>query len=459
MSRALGVVIAAVLLSGCVGSDPEPSAPAGSTLRATLADPDGDGFLSAAAGEPLRDRTDLAPAARREEVLVTLAQLTDTHVRDEESPARVPFLARYGGVFSSTFRPQEALSTQVLAAAVRAVNAERPDAVLVTGDVVDDAQRNELDMARSVLDGGRVDPDSGGPGYRGVQEADSPDPLYYRPDVDAPTHAGLLAAAQRAFRSPGLRAPWYAVPGNHDVSVAGEVAPTARLDAIATRRRLVTSLDPAVDVAQLDRTNPVAAIEGAAAREMTVPADPRRRHLRPEEVAGGIGGDRAVRLAHGVRIVLLDTADPSGGSRPRVLPAQLEWLERELSDRDGRWVVVASHHRLTGAAAAVLRAHRNVVAAIHGDTHRNEIVPRGSYWEIGTSSLADFPQQARLIRLRRAGRGVAIETWMVDHDGRGLAGVARELAYIDAQGGRPKRFAGGRLDRNARLYAGTATDG
>jgi hypothetical protein len=54
---------------------------------------------------------------------------------------------------------------------------------------------------------------------------------------------------------------------------------------------------------------------------------------------------------------------------------------------------------------------------------------------------------------------VAIETWMVDHDGRGLAGVAREIAYIDAQGGRPKRFAGGRLDRNARLYAAPAKDG
>ena len=41
---------------------------------------------------------------------------------------------------------------------------------------------------------------------------------------------------------------------------------------------------------------------------------------------------------------------------------------------------------------------------------------------------------------------------MVDHDGRGLAGDARELAYLDAQGGRPQEFAGGASDRNVRLF-------
>ena len=47
-----------------------------------------------------------------------------------------------------------------------------------------------------------------------------------------------------------------------------------------------------------------------------------------------------------------------------------------------------------------------------------------------------------MFRLRATDRGVALETWMVDHDGGGLAGVSRELAYLDAQGGRPQHFAG-----------------
>ena len=55
----------------------------------------------------------------------------------------------------------------------------------------------------------------------------------------------------------------------------------------------------------------------------------------------------------------------------------------------------------------------------------------------------------RLVRTRGGGR--ALETWVVDHDGTGLAGIARELAYLDVQGGRPRRFEGTRKDRNLRL--------
>jgi hypothetical protein len=79
---------------------------------------------------------------------------------------------------------------------------------------------------------------------------------------------------------------------------------------------------------------------------------------------------------------------------------------------------------------------------------------RGGYWLVTTSSLIDFPQQARLFRLVQTTRGVALETWLLDHGPgpRGLASVSRELAFLDAQGGRPGRFAGGRLDRNVRLF-------
>jgi hypothetical protein len=76
----------------------------------------------------------------------------------------------------------------------------------------------------------------------------------------------------------------------------------------------------------------------------------------------------------------------------------------------------------------------------------------GGYWQISTSSLADHPQQARALRVRRTAGGYALETWMLDHDGGALAGAARELAYLDAQGGRPQGLAGSRADRNARLF-------
>ena len=103
---------------------------------------------------------------------------------------------------------------------------------------------------------------------------------------------------------------------------------------------------------------------------------------------------------------------------------------------------------------SLLDANPRVIAALSGHTHRNLIEPRGRYWLISTASLIDYPQQARALRvLRTAGGGVAIQTWMLDHTGPGGLGViSRQLAYLDAQGGRAQGFAGGRMDRNVMLY-------
>ncbi|HET6548552.1 MAG TPA: metallophosphoesterase, partial [Solirubrobacter sp.] len=212
MRAALALAVLALVAGGCGGSR-GPAAP-GSTLRATLVDRDGDGFLEPGPAEPMVDR---GPKARLGRTLATFGQLTDTHVRDEESPARVPFLDRLGPPFTSTFRPQEAFSAQTLDAAVRALNREKPQAVFVTGDITDNAQRNELDLALKTLKGGTVLPDSGAKGYDGVQDADSADPFYYRPDHDAPAHPGALRQAQEPFRATGLSAPFHALVGNHDV--------------------------------------------------------------------------------------------------------------------------------------------------------------------------------------------------------------------------------------------------
>jgi 3',5'-cyclic AMP phosphodiesterase CpdA len=470
MRRALAAGLAvAVLAAGC-GSDPAAGPPPGSTLTTTLVDRDGDGALERGPGKPLRDRSELGGGGRPTATLATFAQITDAHVRDEESPGRVPFLDRLGGVFSPVFRPQEALTTQVLGAAVRSVNRLRPQAVVVTGDLADNAQANELDAARAVLSGGRVHPDSGAAGYASVQEAGNPDPFYYRPDNDPPRHPGLLAAAQRAFDAPGLAAPWFPVLGNHDLLAQGEVPPTPAIEAVATGGRMVESIDPGVRPdAGTDSTAAVAALlaGGLPGRTRAVPADAARHLLSPAQALRRLGrrGRHGGRLDYtfdigaSVRGIVLDVVNRAGGERGVVTPAQLTWLRAELRRAGRRYVVVFSHQPLSKsdggeAALRALDEAPRVVAAIAGHRHRNLITPRpsGPYWLVETASLADFPQQSRFFRLvATAGGGVALDTWMVDHDGAGLAGVSRELAFLDAQGGRPQAFAGRARDRNGRL--------
>jgi len=464
-------------VAGCGGDDPAPPATPGSTLRATIVDLDGDARLERGPGEPFVDRTELAPKRRAPREVARIGQLTDTHVRDEESPARVPFLDRLGPPVTSTFRPQEAVSAQVLDDAVRALNAERPGAVLATGDLVDNAQRNELEQLRAILDGGPVDPGSGGPGYRGVQAASNPDGFFYRPGVDAPRHEGVLDRAQERFVAPGLRAPWHDVLGNHDLLVQGELPPSEATDAIATGDEALLTFDPELrdlldalprgtDPSPDLRDVPRSAIEtlltgGVPGRTTRVPPDPQRRAVRVPDrrnYATTVGA---------VQIIVLDTVNREGGSGGVVTDEEVGFLRAELAAApDDAWIVVADHHGLArsqnGAQAeALLDDDPRVVAEVSGDTHRHEIRPRrtsaGGYWRITTASLADWPQQARMLRLLEGTDGTrAIETWVVDHagavSGSDLAGFGRELAYLDAQGGRPQGFAGEAGDRNARLW-------
>jgi 3',5'-cyclic AMP phosphodiesterase CpdA len=463
-----------LLLAACGDDAGAPARPAGGdTRQGTLRDPDGDGFLSPAPGEPLVPHTGLAPARPPGRVLARLAVIADPHVRDEESPARAPFLARLGGPFAATFRPQEALTAQVLTAAVRSVDALHPDAVVEAGDLVDETQENELDAAVTALSGGRVDPDSGAPGYRGPQAASDPDPFYYRPGVDAPRHPGLLPAAQQPFTSPGVDAPWYPVLGNHDALVEGELRPTARIRAIAVGDRALWEPPRGI---RLGRSAVRRVLqEPRPAGSVPVPPDPRRRELGPagavQRLRAGATGrvpgagrylDYVADVAPGVRLIVLDLVRRRFGAEGVVHPGQAAWLRRALAAAGDRHVLVATHQALTstrggGALLSLLDHDPHVAAVLNGHTHRARITPRrtpaGGYWLISTPSLADYPQEARALELREtAGGGLAIDTWLLDTAPSPLADTARELAFLSATGGRPAGDAGTRADRNARLY-------
>ena len=470
---------------GAHGGSAGASHPGGSTLRATWVDRDGDGALERGPGEALISRTDLGPAVRPGRVLATLGQLTDTHVRDEESPARVTFLDRLGGPFTPTFRPQESLTTQALASAVRAIGAERPDLLLLTGDITDNAHQTEYDQALATLTpGARVDPDTGAKGYDGPQRAENPDPAYYRPDVDPPVEPGLLTRAQAPFTAPRQPAPWVPIPGNHDLLAAGEVTPTAATDRVAVGDRTLVRPRAGLDVPE-DPAGASAAVEALIAggqlpgRTESIAPDPRRRFVTPAEgrarlraasavarsprATAGPGLSTVRDLGADVRLITLDLDQAGEGAGGVATDAHVAFLDRALRAAGSRWLLVASHQPLRKAGGGerlltLLDRAPRLLAAVSGDTHHHRITTRSGYALIETAALADFPQQGRVLRVRAApGGGAVLETWVVDTAGDGpvgaLADTARELAFLDAQGGRPGGNRGRRADRNVRFFA------
>ena len=471
--EAIALGAGALLTAGC-GSARSTAAGSGSTLSSTWTDPRGTGTLSPGPGEALVARTELGPARAAEDVIATLAHVTDVHVLDASSPARVPFLDRLGAPFESTFRPQETLTAQVLAGAARAIRAVRPVAVIQGGDLIDNDQRNELTWALAALRGGIVRPDR----YFGVQLASDPDPFYYRPDLDAPQHPGLLSRAARPFVSPGAGAPVYPVLGDHDILVAGEIRPTEETRALAVGDEALWELPPGLALPPGTSLTAGGSPDGPplpglvdqflaralAGPKVRVPANGGRVEMDPTEVTRRLGRagaylDYHVDIGRELRLIVLDLARRGGGSGGLVRPDQPGWLASQLEEAGARYVLVVSHQPLASSEGgdrllALLDDDPRVIAALSGHTHRNLIEPRGGYWLISTASLIDYPQQSRALRVvRTTGGGVAIQTWMLDHTGPGdLGAISRQLAYLDAQGGRPQGFAAGRLDRNVTLY-------
>ncbi len=480
-----------LVLAGCGGAAAGRPAADGSTLASRWGDPDDRGQLEPVAGATLIDRTDLAPRRDGGAAVALLAHLTDAHVIDEESPARVPFLRRLGPPFNSTFRPQEALSKRVLAGALRSVAALRPDALIQGGDLIDNAQRNELDWALALLRGGRLDPRSGNAAYEGVQSQNNPDPFYYRPDLDAPRHPGLLSEATRPFVSPGTSAAVYPVLGDHDILVQGVLPPTALTRSIAIGDRAIwdlpTGLRLPAGVSLSSSAAPVSSpdslarpelLEGlieqvGAAASVRVAADPARVELDVSAVlrrlrGDGRGGsgpllDYSFDVRDRLRVIVLDLVRREGGSGGLVHPGQTARVAAALASAGDRWVVVVTHQPLASSQGgervlALLDRSPRVIAALSGHTHRSRITPRasraGGYWLIATCSLIDFPQQLRAVRLtEQSADSAALETWMIDHaPDPGIGDVSRQLSYVDAQGGRPQGFSGGPLDRDVRLF-------
>ena len=349
------------------------------TTAGTVYDENSDNRLDPAPGEEHVVRDDLGEAVpgreRRRVRRIFYGQLTDLHVVDEESPLRVEFLDRVGTPFTSAYRPQEAMTTQVLDSMVRQVrNATSPippsepiEMVMTTGDNSDNTQLNETRWMIDVLDGDTsVDPDSGLPGscgtdpsrrYYGVRgggeyyEPDSSKPAPGNDAEDGPGYSpdqgenereaarrnsvrdfpNLFERANEPFRATGLDVPWYGIFGNHDALIQGNQPRNSGFETVATGCVKVKA--------------PSAATADAARAAAGQP---------PSSAAA----DTA--LAAAVQDLSAATADPTGFA---TLPAQQDPARRPLRKQE----FIEQHFETTGTPVG------------HGFTAENQATGEGQY--------------------------------------------------------------------------------
>jgi 3',5'-cyclic AMP phosphodiesterase CpdA len=438
------------------------------------------------AGDVLLPARDSDPINFESWTLVArLVHITDTHVVDEESPARFA----QGHLFTeSAWRPHESYSTQLLDGIIRTANrihvsGRTIDFLVHTGDTCDNAQSNELAWMIGVLEGETIDPLTG-PDDRLIED---------RPEPEMDPHADFVAQglyqADRHGDLPSI--PWYVVFGNHDTFSIGlfpivespEGGRTALLP-LACRPGTVLPVvfDPsgAVVYGKVTPANPgppvlfqfPSYVEPNAARAYFSKPEfiQAMSQSASEPVGHGFGdavsGSRwySVSPVPGLRLIGLDTADVVGAVPGMWYPdgsisaEQLAFLRAQLDAAAdmGEIVIVASHHPSSalrgeyGSAvvAAQLREllddYPNLVLHICGHHHRNRVMDRAGYVEIETCSTLDLPQEGRLMEIWRddADGSIAVAYEMFSHINdrlpvlgddplRGLREVAQTIALGD----------------------------
>ncbi|MHB8190177.1 MAG: metallophosphoesterase family protein [Ferrimicrobium sp.] len=449
-------------------------------------------------GEPTLVRSELHPGDRislEGRPIARLVHLTDVQLADVKSPTRFEYINRYshlpnvGGLIPG-YRPQEFLVAAVLARFVETINklpvssvtGEPVSLVITTGDMIDNAQSNELNWVTTLLGGGTITLSSGIDAPEHVHSWEFGDHHYWHPDerqddfkelFGYPIAEGVLAEAFQPLTSPGLRVPWIACNGNHEVLIQGVGKVTNAIDQLArssmksidipdnpdltTIQSFMRSPEQFFQHAPSRTVNPdehraTVSTEGVVDAYLNAPGQPVGHGFSPQNLRDGTAY-YSYDLSDDLRIIALDTAQPAGGALGMVDVIQFDWLRSTLMEvstfhydrgtkvshpgsRDAH-VIIISHHPLKGLAThsdnsstyvlpeqilELIDSFPQVILWLSGHTHQNAVVPHhspsrpGGFWEVTTCSLMDWPSQIRLVEVIETSDHIEIACEMLTHD-------------------------------------------
>ena len=420
--------------------------------------------------------------------VLSLIHISDLHICDAQSPARVEALDRFADPhhplsekisYVGTYRAQEILTTQTCESLVRTINNLAAghleiDAVVVTGDVTDNAQSNEMDWYHTILDGGLVTPDSGDRSeWTGVAST-NPDRYsqwYWNPEgtpegceddfprslYGFPTIKGLTEVIRQPFNATGISIPWFATHGNHDALLQGTVAPSEFLNDWAIGDQRINEFPVTPELAEFmesfSEIGPAAypspsivdleSVSSDTSRSLNKKEDWIEHHLECGKFHGLTQENKEQKskywahLIGEVCLISLDTVNEYGGWQGSLDEQQFLWLQETLKREDAKYFVILSHHPAatlfnlyspdesekrfgTQEVLDVLLAEPRVILWLAGHNHRHRIEKisapgvRGFY-HIETSSLIDWPQQGRYVEIFELEDEIYISTKVFDH--------------------------------------------